>query len=181
MSTIPLPSYPPADTRRHALLAGPVVPVMLRLALPTVAVLFVQTLVSVAETYFVSFLGTDTLAGVALVFPALLLMTTMSNGGLGGGVSSAVARALGAGRPADADRLVLHALVLAIGCGLIFSLGALWGGPLLRCVTVLLPGPVVLAVVGVAHTIVIHDEVTCTRQAACAHLHHQRAMPNARV
>ncbi len=118
----------PAAARLRALLSGPVLPTMLRLALPTVVVLFVQTFVSVAETYFVSLLGTDVLAGVTLVFPVLLLMTTMSNGGVGGGVSSAVARALGAGRRADANRLVLHALVLAVGSGLLFTLGVLGGG-----------------------------------------------------
>jgi len=68
---------------------------MLRLALPTIIVLVVQTLVGVAETYFVSFLGTAALAGVALVFPVLMLMQMMSYGAIGGGVSSAVARALG--------------------------------------------------------------------------------------
>jgi Na+-driven multidrug efflux pump len=47
--------------------------------LPTIVVLVVQTLVGVAETYFVSFLGTDALAGVALVFPVLMLMQMMSN------------------------------------------------------------------------------------------------------
>lgn len=118
-----------AAARRHALLHDAVLPTLLRLALPTVVVLCVQTLVSVAETYFVGFLGTEALAGVALVFPMLLLMTTMSNGGVGGGVSSAVARALGAGRRADADRLVLHAFVLAVFCGLLFTLGAWLGGP----------------------------------------------------
>ena len=71
---------------------------MLRLALPTITVLVAQALVGVAETYFVSFLGTEALAGVALVFPVLMLVQMMSNGGIGGGVASAVARALGAGR-----------------------------------------------------------------------------------
>jgi Na+-driven multidrug efflux pump len=71
-------------------------------------VLALQTLVGVAETYFLSFLGTSAIAGVALVFPLFMLMTMMSNGGIGGGVSSAVARALGAGRSADARALVLH-------------------------------------------------------------------------
>ena len=77
------------------ILSGPIVPTMLRLALPTIIVLVVQTLVGVAETYFVSFLGTAALAGVALVFPVLMLMQMMSYGAIGGGVSSAVARALG--------------------------------------------------------------------------------------
>ncbi len=93
--------------------------------------LVVQTLVGVAETYYVSYLGTSALAGVTLVFPILMLMTMMSNGGIGGGVSSAVARAIGAGRKHDADALVTHALVLAIVFGLIFTVGVIWLGPLL--------------------------------------------------
>jgi putative MATE family efflux protein len=76
----------------------------------------------------VSFLGTEALAGVALVFPLFMLMQTMSNGGFGGGVSSAIARALGAGRKADADALVLHAVVLAIGLGLVFTAMEFLGG-----------------------------------------------------
>jgi Na+-driven multidrug efflux pump len=51
------------------MLEGPIVPALLKLAAPTLIVLVVQTLVSVAETYFVGFLGTDALAGVPLVFP----------------------------------------------------------------------------------------------------------------
>lgn len=80
----------------RGILHGPITPTLFRLALPTVVVLVVQTFVGVAETYFVSFLGTEALAGVTLVFPVLMLMQMMSNGGIGGGVSSAVARALGA-------------------------------------------------------------------------------------
>jgi len=113
------------------ILAGPITPVMLRLALPTIVVLVIQTLVGVAETYFVSFLGTDALAGVTLVFPVLMLMQMMSNGGIGGGVSSAVARALGANRHADADALIWHAIVLACAFGFIFMAAALLGGPIL--------------------------------------------------
>ena len=110
------------------ILTGPITPVMLRLALPTIVVLVIQTFVGVAETYFVSFLGTDALAGVTLVFPVLMLMQMMSNGGIGGGVSSAVARALGADRRADADALIWHAIVLACAFGFIFMAAALLGG-----------------------------------------------------
>src|SRR5690242_12063403 len=122
----------PAAPRKRArpdLLRGPIAATMLRLALQTVAVLVVQTLVGVAETYFVSFLGTEALAGVALVFPVLMLMQMMANGGIGGGVAAAMARAMGAGRRADANALVLHALVLGTALGLVFMLGALAGGP----------------------------------------------------
>lgn len=116
---------------RPALLAGPVLPQLTKLAAPILVVLMVQTLVGVAETYFVSALGTAALAGVALVFPAVMLMTMMSNGGIGGGVASAVARAVGAGRTADADALVFHTLVIAVGFGLLFTAAIIGGGPAL--------------------------------------------------
>src|SRR5262245_53992895 len=80
-----------------ALVDGPIAATLLRLATPTIAVLVIQTFVGIAESYFVGHLGTDALAGVSLVFPVLMLMTMMSNGGIGGGVASAVARALGGG------------------------------------------------------------------------------------
>lgn len=115
----------------ETLLHGPIAPRLIRLAWPTLVVLAVQTLVGVAETYFVGFLGTAAITGVALVFPLLMLMTMMSNGGIGGGVSSAIARAIGGGRKHDADALVWHAIVIAVAFGALFTFGALTGGPAL--------------------------------------------------
>src|SRR6266481_7879466 len=126
------PDHPTtAMQTRSAILTGPVLPTLLRLALPTMTVLLAQTAVNVAEAYYVGFLGTHALAGVALVFPVFMLMMMMSNGGLGSGVASAVARATGAGHKHDADALVLHAVVLAVIVGALFSIGAAWGGPAL--------------------------------------------------
>jgi len=107
------------------LLTGPIIPAILHLAIPTVLVLVVQTFVGVAETYFISFLGTDALAGVTLVFPVLMLMQMMSNGGIGGGTAAAVARALGAGRQDDANALVWHSIVIACTFGILFTALAL--------------------------------------------------------
>src|SRR4051794_36604424 len=122
---------PPAAARRQQMLTGPIIPTILRLGAPTMTVIVVQILVGVAETYFVSFLGTAALAGVSLVFPVFMLMQMMSNGAIGGGVSSAVSRALGAGRTADANALVLHSLVLSVVIGVLFSAAAVAGGGLL--------------------------------------------------
>src|SRR5262249_23652191 len=99
----PLPPVGERAMNRQAILEGPVTRSLLALALPVLVVLAVQTLVGVAETYFVSFLGTAAIAGVALVFPLFMLMAMMSNGGIGGGVSAAIARAIGGKRAADAD------------------------------------------------------------------------------
>src|SRR4051812_42644514 len=116
---------------REAMLHGPIVSTMLKLALPTIGVMVAQTAVGIDETYYVGFFGTDALAGVALVFPVFMLMTTMSNGGLGSGVASSIARAIGAGRQEDADALVFHAVVLAVIFGALFSGGVVLGGPAL--------------------------------------------------
>jgi len=117
------------EAARAALLTGPILATLLKLALPTMTVLLAQTAVNIAEAYYVGFLGTDALAGVAMVFPVFMLMTMMSNGGLGSGVASAVARAVGAGRKDDADALVFHAIILAVIFGALFTLGTIWGGP----------------------------------------------------
>ena len=95
----------------------PIVPTLARLAAPNVLVMLFQSSVGLIEAYFVGQLGTDALAGVTLVFPALMLMQMMSAGAMGGGIASAVARALGAGRREDADALALHALAIALVFG----------------------------------------------------------------
>jgi putative MATE family efflux protein len=121
----------PVTDRTRLLLEAPVTPTLLRLAIPNVVVMVAQAVVSTGEMYFVGWLGPDALAGVSLVFPLIMLMQTMSAGGMGGGVASAVARALGAGRRQDADALVLHALVIAGIMATLFTTGMLWGGPAL--------------------------------------------------
>src|SRR5512132_3044486 len=108
-----------ATTRR--LLDGPIAPTLLALAVPNVVMLVAQVAINVLEGYFVGWLGTDALAGVSVTFPLIMLMQTMSAGGMGGGVASAVARALGGGRRDDANALVLHALLIALGMGALFT------------------------------------------------------------
>jgi putative MATE family efflux protein len=119
---------PGFDPRTRALIEGPIASTLIRLAAPNVLVMLAQTSVGLIETYFVGKLGTDALAGVALTFPIVMLMQMMSAGAMGGGISSAIARALGAGRRADADALVLHALAIAVIFGLTFTVALIFGG-----------------------------------------------------
>ena len=116
------------NPRTRALLEAPILPTLLRLGAPNVAVMLAQAGVGLIETYFVGQLGTDALAGMALVFPLVMLMQTTSAGAMGGGIASAIARALGARRNADANALVLHAVVVALGFGLLFTAAMLGGG-----------------------------------------------------
>jgi len=92
------------DSRTRELLRGAIVPTLLRLAWPNIVVMLAQASTGLIETWWVSHLGTDALAGMALVFPVVMLMQMVSAGAMGGGISSAVARALGPGTAMEPTR-----------------------------------------------------------------------------
>jgi putative MATE family efflux protein len=119
----------PLSERTRLLLEGPILPTLLRLALPNIVVVVVQATSSAVDAFYLGRLGSDVLAGVALVFPVWMLMVTMSAGGIGGGISSSIARALGGGRRTDANALVAHSLILSVVLSALFSAAVLGFGP----------------------------------------------------
>ena len=78
-------------------------------------------LVSIAETWYVGQLGIMPLAGMALVFPLVMLQQMLSAGSMGGGITSAVSRAIGANNLDKANALVLHAALIGLSIGLLFT------------------------------------------------------------
>ena len=124
LTCAPRPSA--ASAAFDGLLAAPILPTLLKLALPNSIAMFGGTLVAVAETSYIGRLGTEPLAGIALVFPFVMLTQMMSAGAMGGGVSSAVSRALGAGNRERAAALALHAAMIGACAGLFFT-GVLLG------------------------------------------------------
>src|SRR5215203_2946899 len=126
----PSPTAPrPVAARTKLLLEGPVLSTLLRLAAPNVLNLLAIAGMITFDGLFLGRLGPDALAGVSLAFPWVMLIQHTAASGMGGGVSSAIARALGAGRRDVADALVHHAFVLALALGAIFSAVMLLGGP----------------------------------------------------
>ena len=115
------PAAPAMSPHTRRLLHDPIVPLLLRMAWPNILIMLAQASAGLIETWWVSHLGTDALAGMALVFPPVMLMQMISAGAMGGGISSAIARALGSGRRGDADALVLHAIVINLVLGLLFA------------------------------------------------------------
>ncbi len=111
-----------ADDRIGQMLNAPILPLLVRMATPSALAFFLQSFVSMAEIAFVSQLGTVSLAGLALLFPGLMLMQMLSNGSIGGAVSSSVARALGAGKQERASNIVWHAIAIAVLAGATFYL-----------------------------------------------------------
>jgi putative MATE family efflux protein len=120
--TIDAPLDAPAvSAPLNSLVTSPILPTLLRLALPNTVAMFGSTLVAVAETSYIGRLGIAPLAAIALVFPFAMLTQMMSAGAMGGGVSSAISRALGAGDQERAANLALHAAIIGVGGGLFFT------------------------------------------------------------
>jgi putative MATE family efflux protein len=119
------------DTRTRRLLEAPVLPTIIWLALPNIVVMVVQAAIGLIEMYFVAKLGLDALAGMALVFPLLMLLQMVSAGAMGGGILSAVARALGSGERGRAGVLAWHAVAITIVLGALVTAAMLLGGPAL--------------------------------------------------
>jgi putative MATE family efflux protein len=119
-----------AASRTRLLLEGPIVSTLLRLAAANVVVNVVLIAVTATvDAHFVGRMGPSALAGLSLVFPLIMLMQQMANSSMGGAIASAVARATGAGRHADASALVIHAVIIAAGMAVIFASVLLIGGP----------------------------------------------------
>lgn len=114
----------------NPLLTGPILPILLRFSLPNMVAMLATALAAIAETSYVGHFGAPALAGMALVFPFVMLQTMLSAGAMGGGVSSAVSRALGAGDPARANVLAVHALWIGMSMGLVFMVLMEFLGPL---------------------------------------------------
>src|SRR5260221_12401612 len=103
--------------RTRVLLHGPIVSTLLRMAWPNVLVMVAQAATGLIETWFVSKLGTDALAGMELFFPRVMLMQMISAGAMGGGISYAIARALGRGRSDTPDSLAMLAVIIPLALG----------------------------------------------------------------
>jgi len=116
---------------KNAVADGPILRTLLGLAWPNVISLSAGTCVVIAETSYIGRLGVESLAAMALVFPLVILNMTMSGGAMGGGVASAIARALGAGDVERASALASHALLIGLRFGATFMVGMLVFGSFL--------------------------------------------------
>lgn len=104
--------------KTKVLLEGPIGPTLARLSAPNVIAMVVMAATSIAEGVFAGMMGVSALAGLALVFPLVMLTQMLSAGSIGGAISAAVARALGGGDVSRAERLMLHGVVIAAAAAL---------------------------------------------------------------
>ena len=113
------PKPPIANPRMHKMLHAPIAPTLMQMGWPNLLMMLAQSSTGLFEMWLLAKLGTSVLAGVGVVIPALMLMQNMSQGAMGGGISSAIARALGAGNQALANAQARHAVVLNVAIGLV--------------------------------------------------------------
>lgn len=119
---MPPPQAPTASVRpANPLISAPILPTLLRLSTPNMVAMIANAGVAMVETALAGSIGTAALAAFAIVFPMAMLQQMMSAGAMGGGISSAVSRALGAGNQDRATALALHAVVIGFVSGLAFS------------------------------------------------------------
>jgi putative MATE family efflux protein len=113
-----MPAHVP---RLRAMLEAPIAPLLAQMGWSNMLMMLAQSSTGLIETWFLAKLGTQVLAGVAVVVPVLMLMQNMSQGAMGGGISSSVARALGSGNIALVNQLARHAVALNGLIGISFS------------------------------------------------------------
>ena len=93
---------------------------ILKLGMPMMLAMSVQTVYNLVDTFWVSGLGADALAAIGFVFPFFMSMIALSTGlGLGGG--SAISRKLGAKDKKAADNVAVHSMVLMLVLTLLVS------------------------------------------------------------
>lgn len=107
--------------RRTRLLTAPVLPTLFRLAVPSIAAMMIMSSMSIVEAWYLGQEGTVELAGVALVFPIMMLSTMLSAGAIGGAVSGATANAVGAGDMARAEMILRASVIISFGGGAIMA------------------------------------------------------------
>ncbi len=104
-----------------AVTEGPVFSTLIQLSAPNMLILVASVFGTIVELAYVGNMGTVALAGIAVVFPMIVLQQSFSNGAMGGGVSSAISRALGAGNETRAQAIAVHSLVIGILAGTLFT------------------------------------------------------------
>lgn len=93
------------------------------LAAPIVVGMLVQALYNIVDTAFVGRLGADAIAALTFSFPLFFIMIAV-NSGLSTGMSSRIARFLGADKIKDAENAAMHGLVISLSSAvLIFFFG----------------------------------------------------------
>lgn len=108
---------------KHGLLTAPIPQVLRNMTVPMVFGMVAILMFNVVDTFFISLLGTDSLAAISFTFPVTFGVNCITMG-IGIGLSTNIARLLGQAETKHAAHFASHGLLLAI---LLISLASLFG------------------------------------------------------
>ncbi|KYC46665.1 MAG: multidrug efflux pump VmrA [Candidatus Methanofastidiosum methylothiophilum] len=94
---------------------------IIKLAMPMIIAMLVQTLYNFADALWVSFLGPDALSAVGFFFPFFFMIMSVG-AGIGMGGSAAISRFIGAHKKEEADNVAAHTIVLMVILGIIITI-----------------------------------------------------------
>ncbi len=120
------------EQRRNMLLNEPISRLIPKMAIPTIVAFLINSIYSLADTYFVSSLGTNATAAVS-VNASLDQLIMMCGSMLAVGANSYIARLLGEGNEKKASQVLSTAFFTAFGIGAILMVfGNLFMTPMVR-------------------------------------------------
>ncbi len=120
------------EARRNMLLNEPIALLIPKMAVPTVVAFLINSIYSLADTYFVSSLGTNATAAVS-VNASLDQLIMMCGSLLAVGANSYIARLLGQGNEKRASQALSTAFFTAFGIGaLLMIFGSIFMAPMVR-------------------------------------------------
>lgn len=109
------------ETKGIRILEGDPKKAIIKLAVPMIVAMSVQTIYQLVDTLWVSGLGADALAAMGFVFPFYFISMALSNGlGIGGG--AAISRRIGARDKTGADNVAVHTIAMMLLLVLIFTI-----------------------------------------------------------
>lgn len=118
--------------RAEMMLNDPIAKLIPKMAIPTIVAFLINSIYSLADTYFVSSLGTNATAAVS-VNSSLDQLIMMMGSMLAVGANSYIARLLGQGDKKKADKVLSTAFFSAMGLGAILMIfGSIFMTPLVR-------------------------------------------------
>ena len=120
------------EERRNMMVNEPISRIIPKMAIPTIVAFLINTIYSMADTYFVSSLGTNATAAVS-VNSSLDQLIMMCGSMLAVGANSYIARLLGQGEEKKASRVLSTAFFTASGIGAVLMVfGNIFMVPMVR-------------------------------------------------
>ena len=120
------------DARKSMMLEQPISKVIPKMAIPTIVAFLINSVYSLADTFFVSSLGTNATAAVS-VNSSLDQIIMMAGSMLAIGANSYIARLLGAKREEEANKVLSVAFFIALAFGTILAMfGCMFMTPMVR-------------------------------------------------